>query len=225
MHRAEGLTISAHTERKNGKPLEIRGVNMDFQPPGVFVVPYVVLFQPFGVASASRHDTLGTRGAAFAPEDTLAQIKGLDLRLMGAFPTASLNGLGMTAGVSTFQVQRGAAISVFGNFSEELHGLQLALWANNASSGKGVQIGPFKKSEQCDCVQFGLLNRNAKRLRPFVNWYSWGASAGSRTVRPLTQGSGTYNQDCTRGVRISRRPVGGPVSAGSETGVSEQPLL
>jgi len=191
MHRIEGLSLSIWTSRTLRQPLVVKGVNMDFQPLGALFVMLMILYQPFTVVlnDGGSSDNEIILHPVPTLDDTLVQIRGLDLRVAGCVPHSALYGLGLSGAGSTYTVQHGTAVSLAMNMTTELHGLQLALWGNLTRAGKGIQIGLFNRAEGCDCLQFGLLNRNGRRLLPFVNWARRrDVQAAERRARALQTG-------------------------------------
>lgn len=171
MRQVNGLTISIYTAGKNDQQLEIRGMNMDFNPTGMFIAGYMLFFHPFMVVNKPDTTLIKIqRRPLYSYEDTMVIIKGFDLRLMGSFPLARLSGFGLTAGVGTYSDLYGVSISLFGSIAENLRGVQLSTVGNIARTGRGLQIGLFNRADACRCVQLGLLNRNGKSLMPLINW-------------------------------------------------------
>lgn len=94
-----------------------------------------------------------------------------------------LNGFSIHAAYNSAQNLRGLHISGIGNYanksvginvglynkSSNMTGLQLGL-INKSTHIKGLQIGLFNYSDSVNGLQIGFINRNAKRVLPFLNF-------------------------------------------------------
>lgn len=94
-----------------------------------------------------------------------------------------LNGFSIHAAYNSAQNLRGLHISGIGNYanrsvginvglynkSANMTGLQLGL-INKSTHIKGLQIGLFNYSDTVKGLQIGFINRNAKRVLPFLNF-------------------------------------------------------
>ena len=58
----------------------------------------------------------------------------------------------------------------WGNYAEQLNGIQIGFLNKTSSKSFGLQIGLENVANKLKGIQIGLWNKNEKRSLPFINW-------------------------------------------------------
>jgi CarboxypepD_reg-like domain len=96
----------------------------------------------------------------------LYQVAGFANHVVAGDATVQIGGFGNLLHQGKTELQVAGAI----NIAEEVSTLQVAGFMNKAKTSRGLQIAIFNMTDQCDCLQIGVLNKVGKRWLPLINF-------------------------------------------------------
>lgn len=107
-----------------------------------------------------------------APEECI--VRGASIELLTFVNGGTSQGVAITGLLSDASRVRGLQLSGFGNRSDDVSGVQIALGLNRTQGTvRGMQFGLFNAAKELKGVQIGLLNINAAGWTfPLIN-FSW----------------------------------------------------
>ncbi|MGC4104668.1 LA_2272 family surface repeat-containing protein [Ferruginibacter sp.] len=161
-HEINGLALGLQTCNINGKPVTIRGVNIN----GDVLSMYITMFSFFHVLDAANVNLLNN-----VPDTGgLATIQGLGISYGGIADGKDLSGVFINGGVCYSNRVSGIVITGGFNYLNRVKGLAIGGIRNNAIKCTGLQIGLINSCKYLKGLQIGLWNVNSKRKLPLINW-------------------------------------------------------
>jgi len=97
-------------------------------------------------------------------------INGVNVGLLGTTSNAQINGIALGGMSNTANEVNGLSITSIINKNQFFNGAEIAIVANHAVRGRGVQISAYNICYDLRGIQIGLWNKNGKRSLPFINW-------------------------------------------------------
>ena len=98
------------------------------------------------------------------------QINGITIATIAGVNNAQINGITLSSFYNLANEVNGISAAFLSNGNLFFNGVELAIFANQASRGRGLQIGLFNTCYDLRGIQIGLWNKNGKRSLPFINW-------------------------------------------------------